>query len=149
MKEKYARGIVALFPYLSDPYSKNGYVSVSAKHAPSYTWTCSYYFVLYFLHFFILYLCSTKEHYYDGESGTGYLAWRIKTIQRSLAKERRTSFEGTDYNSEISCLCGLVPKLIFHSSFVSADLLFDSFFCPWLSPFLLQQILLLFVLFLF
>ncbi|XP_067300880.1 uncharacterized protein [Pseudorasbora parva] len=59
VKEKYARGIVSLFPYLSDPFSKNGY-----------------------------------EHYYDGESGTGYLAWRIKTIQRSLAKERRASFEG-------------------------------------------------------
>lgn len=57
VKEKYARGIVALFPYLSDPYAKNGY-----------------------------------EHYYDGESGTGYLAWRIKTIQRGLAKERRASF---------------------------------------------------------
>lgn len=27
VKEKYAKGIVALFPYLSDPYSKNGYVS--------------------------------------------------------------------------------------------------------------------------
>lgn len=60
VKEKYARGIVALFPYLIDPFSKNGY-----------------------------------EHYYDGESGTGYLAWRIKTIQRGLAKERRASFEGT------------------------------------------------------
>ncbi|KAK2845983.1 hypothetical protein Q7C36_010837, partial [Tachysurus vachellii] len=58
VKEKYARGIVTLFPYLSDTFSKNGY-----------------------------------EHYYDGESGTGYLAWRIKTIQRGLAKERRASFE--------------------------------------------------------
>ncbi|XP_058510763.1 uncharacterized protein LOC131476730 [Solea solea] len=57
LKEKYARGIVTLFPYLSDPYAKNGY-----------------------------------EHYYDGESGTGYLAWRIKTIQRSTAKDRRSSF---------------------------------------------------------
>ena len=26
-----------------------------------------------------------KEHFYDGESGTGYLAWRLKTIQRSNA----------------------------------------------------------------
>ncbi|XP_051726505.1 uncharacterized protein LOC127499874 isoform X2 [Ctenopharyngodon idella] len=65
VKEKYARGIVALFPYLSDPFSKNGY-----------------------------------EHYYDGESGTGYLAWRIKTIQRGLAKERRASFEGQESSSE-------------------------------------------------
>ncbi len=37
----------------------------------------------------------SKEHYYDGESGTGYLAWRVKTIQRGLAKDRRASFEGT------------------------------------------------------
>lgn len=28
MREMYARGIVELFPYLMDPYSKNGYVSV-------------------------------------------------------------------------------------------------------------------------
>ncbi|KAG7467897.1 hypothetical protein MATL_G00137160 [Megalops atlanticus] len=33
-----------------------------------------------------------QEHYYDGESGTGYLAWRIKTIQRSTAKARRALF---------------------------------------------------------
>ncbi|XP_060738774.1 uncharacterized protein LOC132854414, partial [Tachysurus vachellii] len=65
VKEKYARGIVTLFPYLSDPFSKNGY-----------------------------------EHYYDGESGTGYLAWRIKTIQRGLAKERRASFEGQGTSAE-------------------------------------------------
>ncbi|XP_058627992.1 uncharacterized protein LOC131538126 isoform X3 [Onychostoma macrolepis] len=66
VKEKYARGIVALFPYLSDPFSKNGY-----------------------------------EHYYDGESGTGYLAWRVKTIQRGLAKERRASFEGQGTSAEV------------------------------------------------
>ncbi len=29
------------------------------------------------------------------KAGTGYLAWRVKTIQRGLAKERRASFEGT------------------------------------------------------
>ncbi|XP_056128018.1 uncharacterized protein LOC130105842 [Rhinichthys klamathensis goyatoka] len=65
VKEKYARGIVSLFPYLRDPLSKKGY-----------------------------------EHYYDGESGTGYLAWRIKTIQRGLAKERRASFDGQGLSVE-------------------------------------------------
>ncbi|XP_029939128.1 uncharacterized protein LOC115381707 [Salarias fasciatus] len=50
VREMYARGIIELFPYLMDPYSKNGY-----------------------------------EHFYDGESGTGYLAWRLKTIQRRSA----------------------------------------------------------------
>ncbi|CAL9684453.1 unnamed protein product [Knipowitschia caucasica] len=58
VKEMYARGIVTLFPSLSDPFSKNGY-----------------------------------EHYYDSQSGSGYLAWRIKTIQRSTARDRRASFE--------------------------------------------------------
>ncbi|XP_061909304.1 uncharacterized protein LOC133653718 isoform X3 [Entelurus aequoreus] len=32
------------------------------------------------------------EHFYDSNSSTGYLAWRIKTIQRCSAKERRSSF---------------------------------------------------------
>ncbi|XP_048865910.1 uncharacterized protein LOC125739637 isoform X1 [Brienomyrus brachyistius] len=68
VKEMYARGIVTLFPYLSDPYSKNGY-----------------------------------EHYYDGESGTGYLAWRIKTIQRCSAKDRRLSFGGDGSSGENQC----------------------------------------------
>ncbi|XP_048854319.1 uncharacterized protein LOC125722176 isoform X2 [Brienomyrus brachyistius] len=68
VKEMYARGIVTLFPYLSDPYSKNGY-----------------------------------EHYYDGESGTGYLAWRIKTIQRCSTKDRRLSFGGDGSSGENQC----------------------------------------------
>ncbi|XP_076866893.1 uncharacterized protein LOC143518340 [Brachyhypopomus gauderio] len=48
IREMYAKGIVALFPYLSDPYSKNGY-----------------------------------EHFYDPQSGQGYLSWKIKNIQRN------------------------------------------------------------------
>ncbi|XP_056450969.1 uncharacterized protein LOC130386200 isoform X1 [Gadus chalcogrammus] len=28
------------------------------------------------------------EHYYDPESGSGYIAWRLKTIQRKAAEER-------------------------------------------------------------
>ncbi|KAK6303658.1 hypothetical protein J4Q44_G00261120 [Coregonus suidteri] len=51
----YAQGIVALFPYLEDPYSQHGY-----------------------------------DHYYDPESGSGYLAWRLKTI-RKTAEERGAS----------------------------------------------------------
>nr|XP_020455495.1 uncharacterized protein LOC109960012 isoform X2 [Monopterus albus]XP_020455503.1 uncharacterized protein LOC109960012 isoform X2 [Monopterus albus] len=52
----YAQGIVALFPYLEDPYSQHGY-----------------------------------EHYFDPESSSGYLAWRLKTIQRKTAQERSVS----------------------------------------------------------
>ncbi|XP_051990653.1 uncharacterized protein LOC127649537 [Xyrauchen texanus] len=50
-KEKYALGIITLFPSLKDPFSPNGY-----------------------------------EHFYDGEKGTGYLAWRLKTISRTAGK---------------------------------------------------------------
>ncbi|XP_062314216.1 uncharacterized protein LOC134018337 isoform X2 [Osmerus eperlanus] len=31
------------------------------------------------------------EHYYDPESGSGYLAWRLKTIQRKIAEEKGAS----------------------------------------------------------
>ncbi|XP_035760815.1 uncharacterized protein LOC102792227 [Neolamprologus brichardi] len=48
VRTNYALGIATLFPYLQDPYSKNGY-----------------------------------EHYYDPEANTGYLAWRLKTVQRN------------------------------------------------------------------
>ncbi|KAM7423196.1 hypothetical protein PAMA_010972 [Pampus argenteus] len=48
VRASYALGIVTLFPYLQDPYSKHGY-----------------------------------EHYYDPEANTGYLAWRLKTVQRN------------------------------------------------------------------
>ncbi|KAL3981348.1 p24 family protein gamma-4 [Sarotherodon galilaeus] len=51
-KEKYALGIITLFPSLKDPFSPKGY-----------------------------------EHFYDGEKGTGYLAWRLKTMSRS--RDRR------------------------------------------------------------
>ncbi|KAG9260186.1 hypothetical protein AMEX_G16206 [Astyanax mexicanus] len=46
-KEKYALGIISLFPSLKDPLSPKGY-----------------------------------EHFYDSQSGSGFLAWRLKTIQR-------------------------------------------------------------------
>nr|XP_055046934.1 uncharacterized protein LOC129432506 [Misgurnus anguillicaudatus] len=46
-KEKYALGIISLFPALKDPLSKKGY-----------------------------------EHFYDAQSGSSFLAWRLKTIQR-------------------------------------------------------------------
>ncbi|XP_078798880.1 uncharacterized protein LOC144990115 [Oryzias latipes] len=47
-RTSYALGIVTLFPYLQDPYSKNGF-----------------------------------EHYYDPDANSGYLAWRLKTVQRN------------------------------------------------------------------
>ncbi|XP_039599342.1 uncharacterized protein LOC120522481 isoform X2 [Polypterus senegalus] len=50
VRELYAQGIIAMFPYLRDPYAKLGY-----------------------------------EHYYDPQSGQGYLSWKIKNIQRNSA----------------------------------------------------------------
>ncbi|XP_077951683.1 uncharacterized protein LOC120811737 isoform X3 [Gasterosteus aculeatus] len=48
VRTNYALGIVTLFPYLRDPFSKLGY-----------------------------------EHYYDPEGNTGFISWRIKTVQRN------------------------------------------------------------------
>ncbi|CAL8371245.1 unnamed protein product [Arctogadus glacialis] len=50
-KEKYALGIITVFPSLKDPFSPKGY-----------------------------------EPFYDGVKGTGYLAWRLKTMTRSTTK---------------------------------------------------------------
>ncbi|KAJ8012627.1 hypothetical protein DPEC_G00044840 [Dallia pectoralis] len=61
-KEKYALGIVTLFPALKDPLSKKGY-----------------------------------EHFYDSQGGSGFLAWRLKTIQRKtklVSKELKTQSSG-------------------------------------------------------
>ncbi|CAL8271733.1 unnamed protein product [Lota lota] len=62
VRTNYAPGIITLFPYLRDPYSKNGY-----------------------------------EHFYDADSGSGYLAWRIKTVQRTTAVQSRRCSTTTTY----------------------------------------------------
>ncbi|XP_053475764.1 uncharacterized protein LOC128604677 [Ictalurus furcatus] len=54
VKTNYALGIVTLFPYLQDPFSKHGY-----------------------------------EHYYDPEGNSGFIAWRIKTVQRNTCAGSR------------------------------------------------------------
>nr|XP_023690543.1 uncharacterized protein LOC111855603 [Paramormyrops kingsleyae] len=59
---KYAQGIVALFPYLEDPFSKNGY-----------------------------------EHFYDPASGSGYLAWRLKTVQRNTTMNLKSGKPAPEY----------------------------------------------------
>ncbi|XP_041672065.1 uncharacterized protein LOC121528616 [Cheilinus undulatus] len=75
MRTSYALGIVTLFPYLQDPFSKKGY-----------------------------------EHYYDPEAHTGYLAWRIKTIQRNtcdgLCGRSRPSFQDSPTAHRESLLTG-------------------------------------------
>ncbi|XP_055056140.1 uncharacterized protein [Misgurnus anguillicaudatus] len=64
VRTKYALGIVSVFPYLEDPYSKNGY-----------------------------------EHFYDASSGTGYLAWRLKTVQRNTHIGEKHRPESPDTSS--------------------------------------------------
>lgn len=59
-KEKYALGVVTLFPSLKDPFSKKGH-----------------------------------EHFYDADSGTGYIAWRLKTVQRNAKKRNKPSISKT------------------------------------------------------
>ncbi|KAK7938990.1 hypothetical protein WMY93_002316 [Mugilogobius chulae] len=57
VRTSYARGIVALFPYLEDPFSK----------------------------------MDLYEHFYDPAGNTGYLAWRLKTVQRNSSETRQKS----------------------------------------------------------
>lgn len=41
-------------------------------------------------------LFNLQEHFYDHQSGSGYLAWRLKTVQRNSAQEikkSRSSFQ--------------------------------------------------------
>ena len=121
----YAQGIVALFPYLEDPYSQHGYVSKSVIST-----LCPYsLFGMFILCICICLYVTVQEHYCDPESGSGYLEWRLKTIQRNTAEERGASgskspkgeftyqLRITDqYNNDIvSCeLCGRgVIKLSF------------------------------------
>ncbi|XP_033960462.1 uncharacterized protein [Pseudochaenichthys georgianus] len=37
------------------------------------------------------------EHYYDADGGSGYLAWRIKTVQRNTAVQSRRCYPSTTY----------------------------------------------------
>ncbi|KAF7642790.1 hypothetical protein LDENG_00250770, partial [Lucifuga dentata] len=57
VKEDYAKGIINLFPYLADPWSKFGY-----------------------------------EHYYNAEDGSGYLAWRLKFVQKEASEGQKKTF---------------------------------------------------------
>ena len=41
----------------------------------------------------LIYMIS-QEHFYDGASGTGYLAWRLKAVQRKVTKRSENSPQG-------------------------------------------------------
>lgn len=59
----------------------------------------------------------TQEHYYDPESGSGYLAWRLKTIQRKTAEEKGASASKSPkskytYQMLMNCV-GRINKIVF------------------------------------
>ncbi|KAJ8355211.1 hypothetical protein AAFF_G00085980, partial [Aldrovandia affinis] len=62
-KEKYALGIVTLFPSLRDPHGKKGY-----------------------------------EHFYDGQKGSGFLSWRLKSVQRGTRLSAKFEDSRTEEN---------------------------------------------------
>lgn len=62
----YAWGIVALFPYLQDPYSQNGYVS-KGDFATLITQLLSEILITLSIWMYLI----TQEHYYDPESSSG------------------------------------------------------------------------------
>lgn len=113
----YALGITTLFPKLRDPDSKNGYVSINSNASP-YILCCKLFLSIASLPVLgegSLLCCSPwgfssffpvdvsrcvflyqQEHFYDHQSGSGYLAWRLKTVQRNSAqdsKKSRTTFQ--------------------------------------------------------
>ncbi|KAK0152762.1 Proton myo-inositol cotransporter [Merluccius polli] len=42
-----------------------------------------------------------QEHFYDPQSGSGYLAWRIKTVQRNTAARSQRSSTSTPYQDSL------------------------------------------------
>ncbi|KAI1900224.1 hypothetical protein AGOR_G00047800 [Albula goreensis] len=74
IRELYALGIVTLFPSLKDPFSKKRLRKFAVC---SGLWCVAQYFSCY--HGLLKF---GKEHFYDVQNGTGYLAWRLKTVQR-------------------------------------------------------------------
>ncbi|KAK0134445.1 hypothetical protein N1851_029940 [Merluccius polli] len=81
VKERYAKGIVSVFPQLKDPFSEKGYVSIFVLYPPPPPTHPKK---------LINQAADIKEHFYDSDSGTGYLAWRIKTIQKRASEDQPT-----------------------------------------------------------
>ncbi|XP_021324022.1 uncharacterized protein isoform X1 [Danio rerio] len=73
-RETYALGIISLFPSLRDPFSAKGYVRICLSILNTNMFVCFNYL---------------KEHFYDPEKGTGFIAWRLKTLSRKNPKRVR------------------------------------------------------------
>lgn len=90
-RTRYALGIISLFPSLRDPYSNNGYVSFYVKSLCANLWSSIYNLII----------LLSQEHFYDQQSGSGYLAWRIKTIQRKNTSQSRRSSTNKTYEDSL------------------------------------------------
>ncbi|KAK7138520.1 hypothetical protein R3I94_013980 [Phoxinus phoxinus] len=53
------------------------------------------------------------EHYYDAESWSGYLAWRIKTVQRNTVVQSRRCSTSTTYGPKSKRNYLLADKQLF------------------------------------
>lgn len=66
-----AKAIVTIFPKLRDPFSKEGYVSLST-------------FIIIFIMLLNMCIEITQEAFYTNKNGgEGYIAWRLRTVARS------------------------------------------------------------------
>ncbi|XP_023820436.1 uncharacterized protein LOC101167233 isoform X2 [Oryzias latipes] len=103
VREEYALGIVTLFPSLKDPYSEKGYVYIIIIVI-----FVEIVFMFCVVGFWVGILISDilkndrqctisvnefpfQELFYDSASSTGYISWRLKTIQRKYRRESTTS----------------------------------------------------------
>lgn len=94
----YALGIVTLFPNLKDHSSPTGFVSRELSFG---AFLFDDVIFIYLFNFCVLVffgggglprICfGRQEHYYDCRSGQGYLAYRLKTVQRNSASKSKTS----------------------------------------------------------
>lgn len=89
-----------LFPSLKDPYTKKGYVIVIIivcmtllSYLHVVTQSCVHDIDIWILWDFLwaeydnaFNFFSFQEHFYDAASSTGYISWRLKTVQRKIRR---------------------------------------------------------------
>lgn len=88
-----------LFPSLKDPYTKKGYVIVIIivcmtllSYLHVVTQSCVHDIDIWILWDFLwaeynaFHFFSFQEHFYDAASSTGYISWRLKTVQRKIRR---------------------------------------------------------------
>ena len=124
IKEDYAKGITSLFPYLAAPMSKLGYVCgryLKCLHSDECCMfhECCMHNISPAIHNLSVSVICPKEQYYNAEDGSGYLAWRIKTLPKEASEGRpkrsRQSQTGAFFDLG-HCLYQLDPGIILGSN---------------------------------